>query len=78
MTRDDLLEQLTVERFGPVPRTRSRHPTAAEIAEFEAEHERAAQRTRRDQLAGDGVADGPDPIDQAELLERPSGGIAAA
>jgi hypothetical protein len=51
MTRDELVEELTVERFGSVPQTRSRHPTAAEKADFEAAHERAAQRIRRAQLA---------------------------
>lgn len=78
MTRAEMLEVLTVERFGPTVRTRSKHPTAAEVADFEAAHERAAQRIRRAQLAGDGVADGPNSIHQAELLERPSGGVAAA
>lgn len=51
MTRAELLEALTVERFGTPLRTRSSHPTAAEIADFEAAHERAAQRIRRQQIA---------------------------
>lgn len=58
MTRAELLDELTTERFGPTPRTQNRRPTPAEVVEFEAENERAQQRIRR-QILEQGAKNGP-------------------
>lgn len=47
MTRAELLEALSVERFGTRPNTQKRRPTHAEVTTFELENERAQQRIRR-------------------------------
>lgn len=46
MTREQLLQELLVERYGPLPTIAARTPTPAEVTEFESQETRCSPTTQ--------------------------------